>query len=184
MLTFLLLIALLGTERMDILSAERALNNSNTTNKNSTNTSAGSTTGSSSASVSSSGSSIPFVELVVETDTNNQLPGYEATALTDPIVLQYTTSNTTANSDGEEAEGGAGMICLFVCVILPWLFEFDTHTLRSIRSRQFLRLSFILSTHLLINTITHSIHRHHLQHHHYHHCTVPSSGARQVPPEL
>lgn len=141
MLTFLLLIALLGTERMDILSAERALNNSNTTNnKNSTNTSASSTTSSSSTSVSSSGSSIPYVELVVETDTNNQLPGYEATALTDPIVLQYATSNTTADGSVEEAEGadGAGMLCLHVCVIWSWRSDTGTHTLRSIIRGQFL----------------------------------------------
>lgn len=92
---------------MDILSAERELNTTSTT-KTTTNSTTDTRTTTTASTSSTSGSSLPYVELVVETDTDNLLPGYEATALTDPIVLQYTTAANTTSTGGENKGSGEG----------------------------------------------------------------------------
>lgn len=98
-----------GAERMSKLSADRELNNTNNSSSGGGSGDSGSTRG-----------AVQYTEEVVEVDTEGLLPGYEETALTDPIVLQYATSSTSAGSSGDGVES-TGNTCY--CMLLLLLFE-------------------------------------------------------------
>eukprot|EP01032_Pedospumella_encystans_P011253 gene11253-13095_t len=98
-------------ERMALRSAEHVLLQNDKASK----TSAGSNTSNNSNSNNNSNSStsgsgkkkhtsLEYVEAVVEVDTDNKLPDYEALALTDPLVQQYANKRITPTNDDSDVE--------------------------------------------------------------------------------